>query len=162
MPWWSPRRESNAWPRPYQGRALPTELHGLEVYYISWGQELTPSSCFSTIKKNSNLPYPNKFRAGDGIWTRDSQLGRLELYHWATPAEFFRASFHSGFSKPPPYWSFNIPYLWMIASDIFPRHLHGHWWAGKGSNLGSRWQQIYSLPPLTAWVPAHYSLMGLS
>lgn len=28
------------------------------------------------------------------------------------------------------------------------------WWAGKDSNLGSRWQQIYSLPPLSTWVPA--------
>ena len=28
------------------------------------------------------------------------------------------------------------------------------WWAGKDSNLGSRWQQIYSLPPLATWVPA--------
>jgi hypothetical protein len=32
------------------------------------------------------------------------------------------------------------------------------WWAGKDSNLGSRWQQIYSLPPLSTWVPAHSSL----
>ena len=36
-------------------------------------------------------------------------------------------------------------------------HCHPHcllWWAGKDSNLGSRWQQIYSLPPLATWVPA--------
>lgn len=32
------------------------------------------------------------------------------------------------------------------------------WWAGKDSNLGSRWQQIYSLPPLATWVPARKSL----
>ena len=32
------------------------------------------------------------------------------------------------------------------------------WWAGKDSNLGSRWQQIYSLPPLATWVPARNSL----
>ena len=32
------------------------------------------------------------------------------------------------------------------------------WWAGKDSNLGSRWQQIYSLPPLSTWVPAHFTL----
>lgn len=31
------------------------------------------------------------------------------------------------------------------------------WWAGKDSNLGSRWQQIYSLPPLSTWVPARTS-----
>jgi hypothetical protein len=29
------------------------------------------------------------------------------------------------------------------------------WWWGKDSNLGRRSQQIYSLPPLTAWVPHH-------
>jgi hypothetical protein len=33
------------------------------------------------------------------------------------------------------------------------------WWAGKDSNLGSRWQQIYSLPPLATWVPARNSLL---
>jgi hypothetical protein len=32
------------------------------------------------------------------------------------------------------------------------------WWAGKDSNLGSRWQQIYSLPPLATWVPARNTL----
>ena len=32
------------------------------------------------------------------------------------------------------------------------------WWAGKDSNLGSRWQQIYSLPPLSTWVPAHFHI----
>ena len=32
------------------------------------------------------------------------------------------------------------------------------WWAGKDSNLGSRWQQIYSLPPLATWVPAQNTL----
>ena len=31
------------------------------------------------------------------------------------------------------------------------------WWAGKDSNLGSRWQQIYSLPPLSTRVPARKS-----
>jgi hypothetical protein len=34
------------------------------------------------------------------------------------------------------------------------------WWAGKDSNLGSRWQQIYSLPPLATWVPARNTLHG--
>src|SRR5438309_11247972 len=29
------------------------------------------------------------------------------------------------------------------------------WWGGKDSNLGSRWQQIYSLPPLSTRVPPH-------
>jgi hypothetical protein len=33
------------------------------------------------------------------------------------------------------------------------------WWAGKDSNLGSRWQQIYSLPPLATWVPARNILI---
>ena len=32
------------------------------------------------------------------------------------------------------------------------------WWAGKDSNLGSRWQQIYSLPPLATWVPAQNAM----
>ena len=36
--------------------------------------------------------------------------------------------------------------------------IHSLWWAGKDSNLGSRWQQIYSLPPLATWVPARKTL----
>ena len=40
-----------------------------------------------------------------------------------------------------------------------PARTHAeYWWAGKDSNLGSRWQQIYSLPPLATWVPARNSL----
>jgi hypothetical protein len=35
-----------------------------------------------------------------------------------------------------------------------PGYTNPMWWAGKDSNLGSRWQQIYSLPPLATWVPA--------
>ena len=38
-----------------------------------------------------------------------------------------------------------------------PFTLHKKWWAGKDSNLGSRWQQIYSLPPLSTRVPAHFT-----
>ena len=37
--------------------------------------------------------------------------------------------------------------------------VHRVWWAGKDSNLGSRWQQIYSLPPLATWVPAQIPIM---
>ena len=36
-----------------------------------------------------------------------------------------------------------------------------NWWAGKDSNLGSRWQQIYSLPPLATWVPARNTLHAI-
>src|SRR6266496_995570 len=35
------------------------------------------------------------------------------------------------------------------------------WWGGKDSNLGSRWQQIYSLPPLSTRVPPHEQLPAL-
>src|SRR3990170_1740710 len=47
---WSPRADSNRRPHPYQGCALPSELRG-----------------------------PSSDRAGDGIRTRDPQLGRLML-----------------------------------------------------------------------------------
>ena len=73
----------------------------------------------------------------------------------------------------PQHFLFIFPFTAMvkifrspIASERFPDfifyfqktpylHYNRTWWAGKGSNLGSRWQQIYSLPPLTTWVPAH-------
>ena len=30
------------------------------------------------------------YGAGDGIWTRDLYLGKVELYHWATPARTYK------------------------------------------------------------------------
>ncbi len=39
-------------------------------------------------------------------------------------------------------------------ASALPQPEPSRWWAGKDSNLGSRWQQIYSLPPLSTWVPA--------
>src|SRR5688572_21862838 len=53
---WSPPTDLNRRPRPYQGRALPTELGG------------RPS------------PHGRLGGAGDGSRTRDIQLGRLKLY----------------------------------------------------------------------------------
>ena len=44
-----------------------------------------------------------------------------------------------------------------VMTGLDTHHCRPHcllWWAGKDSNLGSRWQQIYSLPPLATWVPA--------
>jgi hypothetical protein len=49
-------------PLPYQGSALPTELHGLDTN--------------EQIKLKRELVYG----AGDEIRTRDIQLGRLKLY----------------------------------------------------------------------------------
>ena len=56
----------------------------------------------------------------------------------------------------------------VLSSETTPRRRIQHsglatqpwfqWWAGKDSNLGSRWQQIYSLPPLATWVPARNTL----
>src|SRR5690242_4410450 len=57
---WSPLPGLNWRPRPYQGRALPTELRGR---YLHIGCRLfIPTG------------------AGNGIRTRDIQLGRLTLY----------------------------------------------------------------------------------
>ena len=44
--------------------------------------------------------------------------------------------------------------LWLCTQCLSPACVCSLWWAGKDSNLGSRWQQIYSLPPLATWVPA--------
>src|SRR6266542_6869397 len=54
---WSPLPGLNWRPRPYQGRALPTELRG----------PIPPCDVLPT-------------GAGNGIRTRDIQLGRLTLY----------------------------------------------------------------------------------
>src|SRR5512138_566188 len=65
LPTWSPRPGLNWRPRPYQGRALPTELRG-------------PVS-------RSDLT-----GAGNGIRTRDIQLGRLTLYQLSYSRKFSR------------------------------------------------------------------------
>src|SRR5512133_504341 len=60
---WSPRPGLNWRPRPYQGRALPTELRGLILCFVLTG-------------------------AGNGIRTRDIQLGRLTLYQLSYSRKF--------------------------------------------------------------------------
>src|SRR6266545_6525137 len=60
---WSPRPGLNWRPRPYQGRALPTELRGR----------------FSRLDLTG---------AGNGIRTRDIQLGRLTLYQLSYSRKF--------------------------------------------------------------------------
>src|SRR5512133_674676 len=62
---WSPRPGLNWRPRPYQGRALPTELRG-------------------------RVPLLDLTGAGNGIRTRDIQLGRLTLYQLSYSRKFSR------------------------------------------------------------------------
>ena len=59
----------------------------------------------------------------------------------------------------------NYPMLFFLNSSFFkiflpitqpfppPKPLYLQWWRGQDSNLRRLSQQIYSLPPLTAWVP---------
>ena len=57
----SEKRDSNPRPRPWQGRALPTEL-------------------FSHIVKRQPLSDLSTFRAKNGTRTRDPDLGKVVLY----------------------------------------------------------------------------------
>ena len=110
--------------------------------------------------------------AGDGIWTHDSQLGRLELYHWVTPALFqlylqitvlkWSTFFiFAAYQNMPLQSHFRQPLPYLTTPLASQSSESEGWWAGKDSNLGSRWQQIYSLPPLSTWVPAHFTLTRL-
>src|SRR6266436_10140625 len=63
----SPGAGSNRRPRPYQGRALPTELPG---HTRQW------STTAPTLRHHSH----GQIGAGNGTRTRDPELGRLALY----------------------------------------------------------------------------------
>ena len=59
--------------------------------------------------------------------------------------------------RPPVYYSHPAIHNFTLTLQLrlrLPGYTSLMWWAGKDSNLGSRWQQIYSLPPLATWVPA--------
>ncbi len=74
------------------------------------------------------FPFCRILGAGNGIRTRDPQLGRLTLYQLS-------------YSRLTP------------ASSVPP--IGVCWWRGEDSNLRRLSQQIYSLPPLAAREPLH-------
>ena len=78
---WSEKRDSNPRPRPWQGRALPTEL-------------------FSHIVKRQPLSDLSTFRAKNGTRTRDPDLGKVVLYQLS----YFRIS--SSGNRYPTYQHF--------------------------------------------------------
>src|SRR5215831_5017858 len=57
----------------------------------------------------------------------------------------------SGIEPPPSAWKAEVLPLNYTRLSCLPPPLK--WWRGKDSNLRRHSQQIYSLPPLTAWVP---------
>ncbi len=57
----------------------------------------------------------------------------------------------SGIEPPPSAWKAEVLPLNYTRLSYLPPPLN--WWRGKDSNLRRHSQQIYSLPPLTAWVP---------
>ena len=72
----SPGAGSNRRPRPYQGRALPTELPGpITQRHI----EHCALTMHTTIHQ-PNTTAINENGAGNGTRTRDPKLGRLALY----------------------------------------------------------------------------------
>src|SRR5574338_966692 len=109
---WSPRPGLNWRPRPYQGRALPTELRGL-------------------------VPRSDLTGAGNGIRTRDIQLGRLTLYQLSYSRKYFRF-----LPVPAPAW----------LDRMFA--LSGGGWLRTTEGVC---RQIYSLLPLAAREPLQMS-----
>ena len=115
----SPGAGLNRRPRPYQGRALPTELPG----HIS--RLLLSDGLISVIETSAILAAGHmRIGAGNGTRTRDPELGRLALYQLsysrqkmveregfepskASPADLQSAPFgHSGTSPcfPSPHF----------------------------------------------------------
>ena len=72
------------------------------------------------------------------------------LEGWNSTTEL-RPPFSSSVLSSSWFWLYTLAQHSPLACIIL-------WWAGKDSNLGSRWQQIYSLPPLATWVPAQNAL----
>jgi hypothetical protein len=141
---WSPRADLNRRPRPYQGRALPTELHGpiakraqsARVERETGFEPATPSlegSCSSQLsysrpRASNHFRYPYAFR---------SSREQFRLNSVGSPiCEIFDFRRFTRFSSRP-----------------LRRGTNAAWWRGEDSNLRRLSQQIYSLPRLTASVP---------
>ena len=79
-------RDRTGEPLPYQGSALPTELRG----------QLWPSpETVSSDRRGHGIEY--LVGAGNGIRTRDIQLGRLTLYQLSYSRDKFELSFCLGY-----------------------------------------------------------------
>ena len=87
----SGKRDSNPRPRPWQGRALPTELfpQNVFIYVLKMRFELTRRNRHYPLKV-ACLPIspPEHLRAENGTRTRDPDLGKVVLYQLS----YFRKS----------------------------------------------------------------------
>ena len=87
----SGKRDSNPRPRPWQGRALPTELfpQNIFTYVLKMRFELTRRNRHYPLKV-ACLPIspPEHLRAENGTRTRDPDLGKVVLYQLS----YFRKS----------------------------------------------------------------------
>ena len=88
---------------------------------------------------------PTYTRAGNGIRTRDPQLGRLMLYQLS-------------YSRLTLDHALRLSRLYIVRS-ILQSGLFKEEWGGEDLNLRRLRQQIYSLPPLTTREPPHYQLI---
>jgi hypothetical protein len=73
------------------------------------------------------------------------------LDRWNFDFPLWRLERVSGIEPPPSAWKAEVLPLNYTRLSYLPPPLK--WWRGKDSNLRRHSQQIYSLPPLTAWVP---------
>ena len=80
--WW----DLNPWPRPYQGRALPLSYssNSLPRLVERFLLKVTLYFCLTTTVSSGGKGSNGK--SGWRVSNPRLQLGRLWLYHWATPA----------------------------------------------------------------------------
>ncbi len=75
---WSGKRDSNSRPRPWQGRALPTELFPRRRHALLTKKRIT-FILFISITV-TNLFTTQEIGAGNETRTRDPDLGKVVLY----------------------------------------------------------------------------------
>ena len=139
---WCPWRGLNTRPLPYQGSALPLSYMGANCFFAAM------------------LPVGKRVTgAGEGnrtlVVSLEGFCSTIELH---PPDTFEKTPCHTTIRE-----SANNPKQ-PNTQHTKSRHLHPQkhlqktWWRGKDSNLRRLSQQIYSLPPLTTWVPARNAM----
>ena len=147
-------------------------------YFIIWSflRKWTLKAFLSKKLASKGLEASFLFGAEDEIRTRDVHLGKVTLYHWATPAYtlnvigtsgwnrtadtgifsplLYRLSYRGkwrperGSNPRPPAWQAGILTNWTIG----PFTWDDKWWALQGSNL---WPSACKADALPAELSAH-------
>ena len=156
--------ESNHRPPPYQGGALPTELRERNLFHakICFEKIAHPASTFTLRREDCSLPRFAAFAATAlrALHRSFSRSAYIERVNGAGDGNRTRTSSLEGYSSTIELLPPRDLETRGISTRLCVREVRHRRRASAGSNGGGRWirttegmsQQIYSLPPLAAWV----------